>query len=281
MDTYTVFQGIELTFYAIHSQSITVPASSSRTLEIIHCREGRMEFGSEQDPYYLSPGDIALACQSSEHPQERMFPMRHYHGLSIHINMDIAPTCLSCFLDDVSVRPEAIAEKFCSDSPYFVARSTPQIAHIFTELYEVPEQIRSGYFKVKILELMLFLSDMLPAKEIQRAAVSRSQVEIAKKVSQYLSEHITQKITLDDLAQEFNASVSHIQNSFKLVYGASVAAFIRNQRMHEAALLLQTTDRTIADIAGEFGYDNASKFAKAFRDIMEMTPNEYRKANQR
>ena len=40
------------------------------------------------------------------------------------------------------------------------------------------------------------------------------------------------------------------------------AAFLRAQKMHGAAALLRTTDRTVLDIAGQFGYDNASKFAK-------------------
>ena len=54
------------------------------------------------------------------------------------------------------------------------------------------------------------------------------------------------------------------------------AAFLRAQKMHGAAALLRTTDRTVLDIAGQFGYDNASKFAKAFRDVVGVSPREYR-----
>ena len=56
----------------------------------------------------------------------------------------------------------------------------------------------------------------------------------------------------------------------------SPAAWIRAQKMHAAAELLRSTDRTVLDIAGQFGYDNASKFAKAFRDIIGVSPNSYR-----
>ena len=34
--------------------------------------------------------------------------------------------------------------------------------------------------------------------------------------------------------------------------------------------------RQVLDIAGQFGYDNASKFARAFRDVIGVSPNEYR-----
>ncbi len=57
-----------------------------------------------------------------------------------------------------------LAEKFCDRSGYFAARSSARVEHIFSELYQVPEAFRMGYFKVKILELLLFLSALeLPA----------------------------------------------------------------------------------------------------------------------
>ena len=46
--------------------------------------------------------------------------------------------------------------------------------------------------------------------------------------------------------------------------------------MHGAAALLRETDRTVLDIACQFGYDNASKFARAFRDVIGVSPREYR-----
>ena len=71
-------------------------------------------------------------------------------------------------------------------------------------------------------------------------------------------------------------SASLLNLSFRGVYGMSPAAWIRAQKMHAAAELLRSTDRTVLDIAGQFGYDNASKFAKAFRDIIGVSPNSYR-----
>ncbi|MFR6406363.1 MAG: helix-turn-helix domain-containing protein [Holdemanella sp.] len=56
----------------------------------------------------------------------------------------------------------------------------------------------------------------------------------------------------------------------------SPAAFLRAQKMHAAAELLRSTDRTVLDIAGQFGYDNASKFARAFRSVIGVSPNAYR-----
>ena len=59
------------------------------------------------------------------------------------------------------------------------------------------------------------------------------------------------------------------------------AAFLRAQKMHGAARLLRTGDRTVLDIAGQFGYDNASKFAKAFHSVIGVSPSAYRAGAER
>ena len=43
----------------------------------------------------------------------------------------------------------------------------------------------------------------------------------------------------------------------------------------------KTPDRTVLDIAGEFGYDNPSKFARAFRAVIGVSPNAYRCGTER
>ena len=72
---------------------------------------------------------------------------------------------------------------------------------------------------------------------------------------------------------------SNLTNMFTDVnekVGTIAAAWLRLQKMHGAAELLRSTDRTVLDIAGQFGYDNASKFARTFRDVIGVSPNEYR-----
>ena len=37
-------------------------------------------------------------------------------------------------------------------------------------------------------------------------------------------------------------------------------------------------DASVLEVAGTFGYNNGSKFAKAFRDVCGVSPNEYRQS---
>lgn len=277
---YCVFHGIDLIYNDIHAEKslADLTADPRNLLEINHCRDGRMECCVDGESFYLAPGDISIHRLGSN-DREVSIPTGHYHGITIQIDLDQSPKCMSCFLEDVDVQPEAIASKYLPPGcGYYVLRQLPAIEHIFSELYALPSTVRRGYFKVKILELFLFLEGlerMEPASEQKR--LSEAQVVLAKNVCSYLTEHINQRITVAEIAEQFGVSLSRIKSCFFGVYGTSVHAYMREQRMHEAAKLLRGTDRTVLDIAGQFGYDNGSKFADAFRSVMGVTPSQYRK----
>ena len=55
---------------------------------------------------------------------------------------------------------------------------------------------------------------------------------------------------------------------------------MKEYRMKRAAILLRQTQATIAEISNQVGYENQSKFATAFRDVMKITPAEYRKQDE-
>ena len=202
------------------------------------------------------------------------FPTGHYHGITVTLDPALAPDCLSCILQDVDVRPSVLAEKFFADSECFVSRSSARVEHIFSELYAVPAGIRRGYFKVKVLELLLFLSALDVAHE--KHGYTAAQVRLARAARDALLASTEDDVTISALAQELGASPSQLAASFRGVYGMTPAAFLRAQKMHSAAQLLRTSDRTVLDIAGQFGYDNASKFAKAFRSVIGVSPSAYR-----
>lgn len=272
---YDVFPGISLEVNEIKAHGMNGGKEQGGGFEIDHCLEGRAEFALGNGFGYLAPGDILISDKVS-FSRDAFFPLGFYKGITITVDTSKAPRCLSCFLDDVNVSPENLRGKFCAKNG-FIARSSEQIAHIFSELYNVPDAIRGGYYKVKLLELFLFLSALeTDPAETARHSVSRSHMNLARDVSRYLADHMDERVTLDMLSSVFHISGTQIKSSFREVYGVSIYAHSRAQKMRAATKLLRDSDSTVIEIAGRFGYDNASKFAKAFRDVMGVSPNEYR-----
>ena len=117
--------------------------------------------------------------------------------------------------------------------------------------------------------------------EMQTHSVSKAQALLAKEVGRYLSAHMEKRITLEMLSEKFHASGTSIKSSFKAVYGVSLYSYTRMQKMQAAALMLENTSQSILEIAGKFGYENGSKFAKAFQDCMGKTPHQYRQTREK
>lgn len=278
---YQVFSGIWLCYKDAHTERFTYPASyPPGLLEITHCRKGRYEYDAGEQFFYLSGGDLS-ACRSREEGAVVYCPTRHYHGISVLIDLKRVPHCLSCFLEDVTVDPAALLEKLCGKDGYFIMRSTDRLEHVFSELYCVPPDMRKGYFKVKVLELLMFLNSLgASCSQTEKRSCSREQAELAKRVCQYMNAHMDTRLTIDELARHFFVSAACLRKCFYSVYGESVYAYIRAYKMRSAAHRLVTTQETVSEIAGAFGYDNCSKFAKAFRDVMGESPTEYRQKQE-
>ena len=282
--TQPVFPGIMLIHLSAHSKAARLAEASpisADVLEIFHCREGRMELNIGGEYCYVSPGDLLIARAAKISPLV-CFPLRHYHGLIVRVDVQRTPHCLSCILQDVNVQPQLIAERFLSRQECFIARSNPSFEHIFSEMYAIPDAIKEGFAKIKVLELMLFLSvfDTQEA-EWSRLSLPPSQVHLAKSVAAYQLDHMGERYTLNQVAKEFGVSCTCIKNSFKAVYGVSFYAFIKARKMESAAYMLEHTDKPVVEIAGEHGYDNSSKFASAFRSVKGVSPGTYRQQNQK
>lgn len=281
MTGYQVFPGIEIVYNDVHTRRCAIDRGEiGEILEINHCHEGRIECEFKDEFFYLSQGDISISRKNNA-GHSSYFPSSHYHGVSILIDINRAPDCLSCFLRDVNVMPLMLAEKFCSKDCCFVMRDNTQLAHIFSELYSVPSSIQKGYFKIKILEILLFLSSVSVENEkLKEKGIPKSQVVLAKQVSRYLSDNMDRRITTNQLSDYFHVSQTQIKTSFRSVYGTGMFTFVRAEKMREAGVVLRKTNQTILEVAGQFGYDNASKFAKAFQEIQGLSPSEYRQKKQ-
>ena len=82
---------------------------------------------------------------------------------------------------------------------------------------------------------------------------------------------------LEQLAKELHLSTYHLSHLFKEATGISLTEYIAARRMHQAVLLLTSTDKPVAQIAEEIGITNCSYFCKLFKSRMGATPHQYRK----
>ena len=113
---------------------------------------------------------------------------------------------------------------------------------------------------------------MIPKKP---RAVS-AHASLAAAVREYLDQHPERRVTLAELETEFHVSGTTIKSAYREAFDGSLYADTKRRKMHAAAEALRGSNRSVLEIAGSFGYDNASKFAAAFRSVYGVSPTEYR-----
>ena len=106
------------------------------------------------------------------------------------------------------------------------------------------------------------------------------QVKIIREIHDHLTEHMEQRVTIEELARQYLINPTTLKTVFKEVYGSSLAAHMKEHRMEKAAALLRETDMSVAEIAGQVGYESQSKFSTAFREQFGQLPKEYRKSQK-
>lgn len=282
---YHLFPGVEVAYISVHMEhfdfALTEKNNCRRHVGIIYCREGRIEREINNEFFYLMPEDCAIEIQDKA-DKKFQFPLKHYHGISVRIDVDLAPRKFSAFMETEALKPENVAKRLCGEQQMVILRSVEQLKHIFAESYEIPEQHRVDYLKIKILELLFVLNHIdITKPHMEEYTVPRTQVELVKKAAEYISENLNKKLSLKTLTTMLGVSDTCLQQSFRAVYGMSVACFIRMQKMQKAAQELIHTDESIEEIAEKFGYINESKFSAAFKKLMGDSPSVYRREHSK
>lgn len=275
---HSVFDGITLQYNDFHIKSTPSRNQlSSNLLEIHHCREGRIEWEVDNGAYlYLSSGDLMIDNMERKN-QNCSFPLSHFHGITIVISLDDISPEIRLLFETFKIDLFELSDSFRLEKP-FIMRAESSIEHIFLELYNLPETIRTEYFKIKILELLLFLKTVDIDKDGQeRPYFYKTQVEKIKAIMALMTANPDKHYTIEQLSKTYDISVSALKSCFKGVYGSAIFTFMKNYRMDLAAKLLSQTDKSITEIAGEVGYINCSKFSEAFKNTMGKTPMDYRK----
>lgn len=96
-------------------------------------------------------------------------------------------------------------------------------------------------------------------------------------VAQYINKHLHRNLQIRELADEACMSEPHFYRTFKQTFGMTPVDYINQQRIALASKLLKTTNRCLADVSLECGFNNLTYFMKLFRREIGLSPAQYRK----
>lgn len=103
---------------------------------------------------------------------------------------------------------------------------------------------------------------------------------IILQVQQWLEEHFAEKFRIEDVARQHGMSIRNFMRRFQSATGDKPLHYLQRLRIETAKGLLSSTRKSIKTISYEVGYDDASFFARLFRQHAGLSPNQYRRQFQ-
>ena len=161
--------------------------------------------------------------------------------------------------------------------PVFHPADIASFTSILTELYNLAsasDYIRDMRINEKLGVLLTLLMEQ--SWHPESVTISRKRLELAT-VKEYLDEHYTKKIALDDLEERFFINKFYLSKIFKETYGTTINNYLISKRITRAKQLLRFTDLTVDEIGAAVGMADANYFSRMFRKVEGSSPREYRK----
>lgn len=237
--------------------------TSEKTLLL---RKGDLVFVNSGVMHQLQSGRKSPGCKIYAHIFEMEFLSGIHSGLLEQ--KYILPVLRCRELDSLLIRPN------CS-------RGIRMIEKILS-MHDLNIQEPAGYeFELRALLcrfwcLLLEETEDL-VKNSTRAA--NADIERMKTMMQYIHNHYSEKITLEQIAASASVSARECCRCFQRCINMSPVNYLNEYRVRMAAQLLLQTGDNILSVSEQCGFSSGSYFGKIFQKVIGCTPRDYRRGN--
>ena len=156
--------------------------------------------------------------------------------------------------------------------------STDMVAAATTILgTDLRGSLRRYYVEGRALELLvLSLNSLINAEaniDNPERGLSQREVDRMHRTREFLEANFVNPPTISELARHIGLNEAKLMHDFKQLFSQTIFDFSQNLRMDEAKRLLETTDRSITEVAFDVGYEYSSNFTTAFKRRFGITPS--------
>lgn len=145
--------------------------------------------------------------------------------------------------------------------------------------YHSNEQLSSAAIYSKLLSMFVEIGRNYTSHFRKFDAGNPKQKEYSEKfieICNYLNEHCTENLTLDEVAKLAGFSKYHFSRLFKQFTNVTFYKYLNQKRISHAEMLLADPSISITEVALRSGFSNLSAFIRMFKLIKQCTPTEFR-----
>lgn len=171
-----------------------------------------------------------------------------------------------------------LPSKANDNSLYFFNDLSLEYVHYFKEIIKLCQQetryrydIINYYLNIIMLKLHDHSDSQLSQSEV---SILSPNINLAKN---FLDNHYSSNITLDDIEKHTHLSKFHLSREFKKELKMAPMEYLNHIRFKHAKELLETTNLSINQIAKFTGFTTANYFSAKFKQSFGQSPRAYRR----
>lgn len=258
-------------YFELRDDYFTVPDSHS-FCELLYVDKGKIWVDSDSFSGELTHGECIVHMADEKH--------------SFRCTGSIAPNLIIIGFECESSALFPLSEKpiiFTASRKKLLAKVVKDGMSVYAPPYGVPNTLdmkkREKYpfgadqmIKLRLENLLILLvrDSMTGSKKYERKCIDG-----VFDIYQYITEHYTEKITLDNLAFLFGTNKTTLCKSFKEKYNTTILEFINELRINEAKKLLSEKKLSITEISERLGFASLHYFSRIFKSKEGISPGEY------
>lgn len=143
---------------------------------------------------------------------------------------------------------------------------------LYDEYKRNPSPINIARLRLAVLRLVVELCADHTVENAERSQSHRLSEKYVKTALEYLGDHYTEGVSLDDVADICGITKYHMAREFKRHTGQTVCTYINTLRCKKAEMCI-SRGMTVTEAARECGFDSPSYFSKTYKTLMGHSPS--------
>ncbi len=248
--------------------------------EIIYVPKGSFHYLAGGADYWLRPGEALFLDQYSIHAfLEPAQPCGSYQGIlfgkKFLFPSDTNPACRQ-FYEEIPPQRFSLTQKLTGATPW--QQEILALIRRLLHLGRTPEE-NALPIQISLLTILDILRQEQAYTPIQNHLATQN--ETVREALFYIRRHFDKKLTVSGIADALHISVNHFIRLFKRLLGATPQKYIQTFRIQQAAALIrQDPSLPLSEVAARTGFPDANYFTRSFKQIMEITPSQYRQTTK-
>lgn len=234
--------------------------------EIYLLNKGKRTYLIDDKLYEIAEGDVILIPPMKLHKTIGKEEYSRYlitfsdNYLSKYFTKEAKETLLACF----SSRCIHLDEKKLHTFRYFI--------DMLIRSDDKKDNMSFLYF----VNIITLLTECMNTSSYSHPLSSSTNKTILS-IIEYIDTHYKSINSIDEIAKNHFITKYHLCRLFKSTTDISLVKYINTVKVHKACSLLDNSNKNIAEIAYETGFNSSMYFCKTFKSLMGMTPSEYKK----